>query len=352
MKKNLILTDILKTGHHWWYAQFLRYHSISSQDIDICEDYYELQDIDLKKYDRKIVLICVMNDHLLKNIEYKEDLLRRIKSLKEKNFKFILANPWESIETSENNCLIEFLLPFADNHIWYGGINWFWFYMFEKNHTKQFKFEHSNKKYDFLYLNKLARNHRIDMYTMLSKQGLLKNSLYSFLTENPLGIAKLNHEYELPWVDRENYPFKHRDQDIYEKPYNDSYISIVSETSVSNKEIFMTEKIWKPIIAEQIFVVHGNYRYLKKLKEMGFKTFDTIFSENYDEEPDEYIRRRKIVNLLNEVKTKNFEKFYDDTIDIRKHNKELFWNKMSLSSSINKTILDFFEFFDSSQISS
>jgi len=341
----------MKTGHHWWYAQFLRYNSISDQTIEICDDYYRLNDIELDKFDRRIAFICAMNDYLLENTEYKEDLLRRVRMLKDKNFKFIVVIPWESKETSIGNQHIDFLSSITD-HVWYGGINWFWFYMFEKNHNKQFNFDHSDKKYDFLYLNKLARNHRIELYTMLNKKKLLENSLYSFLTDNPVSVMKLIPEYELPWVDRENYPLKHSDQDIYEKPYNHSYISIVSETSDSNLEIFMTEKIWKAIIAEQIFIVHGNYKYLKKLNEMGFKTFENIFSEKYDEEPDPYLRRRRIVNLLYDIKSKKFKNFYTDTVDIRKHNKDLFWNKKELSKSINQTILDFFKFFDSSQISS
>ena len=34
---------------------------------------------------------------------------------------------------------------------------------------------------------------------------------------------------------------------------------ISDQTDVDNDyEVFMTEKIWKPIIAQQVFVVHGN----------------------------------------------------------------------------------------------
>jgi len=347
MKKKIILTDIMKTGHHWWYAQFLKYNSILDQTIEVCDDYYRLNDIKLDKFYRKIALICVMNDNLLNNIEYKEDLIKRIKILKDKNFKFVVAFPWESKETSKNNNHIKFLSSIT-KYIWYGETNWFWFYMFEKNHNKQFNFNHSVKKHDFLYLNKLPRSHRVQLFKRLEASHLLDNSLYSFLSEG----KRLNPQYELPWVDTNNYPEYGSDQDIYENPYNDSYISIVSETSDSNLEIFITEKIWKPIIAEHIFVVHGNYRCLKKLKEMGFKTFENIFSERYDEESDSYIRRRTIVNLLNDIKLKKFKNFYKETADIRKHNKDLFWNKAELSDSINQTILGFFKFFDSSQISS
>ena len=61
------------------------------------------------------------------------------------------------------------------------------------------------------------------------------------------------------------------DQDIYEKPYNHTKFSLISETNDNNFEIFMTEKIWKPIIAGHVFIIHGNHLYLQKLKELGFR---------------------------------------------------------------------------------
>ena len=67
MMKNLILTDIMKTGHHWWYSQFIKYNNIKDQQIEVCDDYYNLNLFDLEKFDRKIAIICLMNDYLLKN---------------------------------------------------------------------------------------------------------------------------------------------------------------------------------------------------------------------------------------------------------------------------------------------
>ena len=59
--KTLILTDIMKTGHHWWYAQFLKYNTIKDQQIEIYDDYYNLNNSNLVEFDRKIAIICVMN---------------------------------------------------------------------------------------------------------------------------------------------------------------------------------------------------------------------------------------------------------------------------------------------------
>lgn len=339
--KTLILTDIMKTGHHWWYAQFLKYNTLRDQQIEICDEYYNLNKFKLIEFDRKIAMICSINDHLLKNTEYKTDLSTRIKKLTEKGFKFIIANPWESLETSTGNKHMS-LFSSISIGTWYGNHNWFWFYMYEKHHNKNFVFDHSIKKYNFLYLNKQKREHRINLYNELFSNGMLGESLYSFLgLDKPVKLAP---SYELPWVDTSNYPWTGRDQDIYEKPYNESCCSIVSESA--NNEIFLTEKIWKPIIAEQLFVVHGGAGYLKKLKEMGFKTFAGIIDESYDDETDSNKRLKKIVGTLKTVRSYCHEELYNKTVDIRKHNKNIFFNRNQLSNSINQTMLNFFNSYD------
>jgi hypothetical protein len=343
--KTLILTDIMKTGHHWWYAQFLRYNTIKSQQIEICDDYYNLTKFNLSTFDRKIAIICVMNDYLLKNNEYKIDLAQRINQLRQKNFKFILGIPWESRETSAENQHIE-LFSNISEFIWYGELNWFWFYMFEKNRTKNFTFDHSNKKYDFFYLNKQKRPHRVELYNRLLQSGLLDNSLYTFIGHDK--PVRLPVQYELPWVDRKNYPWHNHDQEIYEKPYEATKYNIVSETIVDNNEIFLTEKIWKAIIAQQPFVVHGSAGYLLRLRQLGFQTFHNFFDESYDSELDHEKRIKKIISTLRDIKTLDYKKFYQNTIQIREHNQKHFWNKKELCESINNTILNFFKFIDSS----
>jgi hypothetical protein len=39
---NLILTDIMKTGHHYFYGNYIRYASMENQNFDIVDDYYKL----------------------------------------------------------------------------------------------------------------------------------------------------------------------------------------------------------------------------------------------------------------------------------------------------------------------
>jgi hypothetical protein len=108
--------------------------------------------------------------------------------------------------------------------------------------------------------------------------------------------------------------------------YNQSYHSIVAESTDFNKYNHVTEKIAKPIIAERIFVVFAGQFYLRSLTQLGFKTFDSIIDESYDLEPDpkkryklawdqaEYLCTQDPIHIRNQVK------------EILAHNKNHFLN--------------------------
>lgn len=64
--------------------------------------------------------------------------------------------------------------------------------------------------------------------------------------------------------------------------YNRTCYSMIAETSVDNNYSFFTEKIIKPMLAKRLFVVAAGQYYLRNLRSLGFRTFDTIIDETYD----------------------------------------------------------------------
>ena len=353
MQRNFILTDVMKTGDHQTYERFLDTHSLPDQKIDHTGEYYALHNYDLDSYDRKFALIdrTIDNDRVCANSEYQVELLKRVKLLHSQGFKFIMASPWESHENINAGDIHPNNIGEVASFNWTGGVSWFWWYMYDKHLNNKFKFTHNHyKKHDFLYLNKQPREHRTNLYNKLIEGNVLSNSVYSFLgLTSPVRISK---EYELPWVDANNYPVYGMDQDITEQPYIDTVCSIVSETNDNDTDVFMTEKIWKPIMAQQVFVVHGNHLYLQKLREIGFKTFGSYFDESYDLENNKDKKIDAIVSLCKDLKIVNWQDIYRQTIALRQHNYDTFFNKEKLSEQINKTLISFLEFFDSSQVSS
>lgn len=80
--------------------------------------------------------------------------------------------------------------------------------------------------------------------------------------------------------------------------YNNSYMSIVAETTANNHYTQFTEKIAKPILARRPFVVFAGQYYLQNLRQLGFKTFGTVednfgcmvIDETYDTIADDRAR--------------------------------------------------------------
>ena len=362
MQRNFILTDVMKTGFHQDLENFISMHSMADQAFDMTGEYYTLHNYDLDNYDRKFAMIDTrfVNNRVKDNTEFNTELKKRCNLLHSQGFVFIKTNPWESLE----NVNSQTQYPEMDiEHIkWTGDVSWFWFYMYMKHKDNTFDFTHDHngsywhKKHDFLYLNKSPREHRLKLYSKLKDAGVLGNSIYSFtLLDEPVRLEK---KYELPGIDPKDYPRWGKDQDMYELPYIDTVCSIVSETNDNDYEVFMTEKIWKPIIAQHVFVVHGNHLYLQRLREMGFKTFGNYFDEGYDLEQDPNKRIDKIVTLIKELKSKcddgsivergnkKWQDIYLQTKALRQHNYDTFFDKEKLSLEINRTLNLFLEFAD------
>lgn len=345
---NFFLTDLMKTGDHQRIEQFLDLCTLPDEKITYSGEYYTLHNKDLKEYDRLFALIDhrLDNSRLWNNKEYWEEFKRRVGVLKDRGFNFIIAQPWESEENLKQYQHYEPLLHDTKYCTWSGGSSWFWFLMCHKHQDRKYNFDHSNKKYDFLYLNKQSRPHRRKLFDALRKESLLDCSLISFL-DTPHNV-KLNPAYELPWVDASHYPRYGSDQDIYEPQFNDTAFNLVSETNDNNHDVFITEKLWKPVIAQQIFVVHGNFGYLKRLKEMGFRTFDSVFDESYDLEADPDRRIEKIVSLCRHLRAVDKAKIYRETESIRQHNRNRFYDVAALSGAVNETVLGFLKLVDRS----
>tara|TARA_E500000318_G_scaffold300_1_gene389 strand:- start:2947 stop:4044 length:1098 start_codon:yes stop_codon:yes gene_type:complete len=365
MQRNFILTDVMKTGDHQNLERFISMHALSDQSFDMTGEYYTLHNYDLDAYDRKFAVIDVKsaNYRFKHNKEFHMELRKRCDLLHSQGFVFIKATPWESIQ----NMNLEPTHPEIDlpHCKWNGGTSWFWYMMYHKHKDNKLNFTHDHngshwhKKHEYLYLNKAPRKHRVALYNKLLDENVLDNSIYTFtMLDDPIRLEK---EYELPGTDPKDYPRFGKDQDIYEAPYNDTVCSIVSETNDNDYDIFITEKIWKPIIAQQPFIVHGNYLYLQRLREMGFKTFGAYFDESYDLERDPDRRIDKIVSLCKSLKDpstnlnhghKKWQDIYLRTKSLRQHNYDTMFDKGKLSLEINKTINLFLEFADRSQISS
>jgi hypothetical protein len=106
--------------------------------------------------------------------------------------------------------------------------------------------------------------------------------------------------------------------------YNNSYFHIVTETYFG-PNVFLSEKIFKPIANLQPFLVLGDYLTLFELKKLGFKTFEPFIDESYDTERDSYKRmellEKEIIKLKN-MSIDEIHNWYYSIIDILIFNKK------------------------------
>lgn len=89
--------------------------------------------------------------------------------------------------------------------------------------------------------------------------------------------------------------------------HQETFISLVSETEIRKDILFLSEKMYKPIYAQQPFIVYGNPYSLKHLKELGFKTFDKWIDESYDNEENFEKRLNMILKELEVIASKSLE---------------------------------------------
>ena len=109
-------------------------------------------------------------------------------------------------------------------------------------------------------------------------------------------------------------------QIIPKKIYSRTVYSLVAETQNENSFSFFTEKITKPILARRLFVVASGQHYLANLRSLGFKTFDGIIDESYDNESNDYVRMGKVLEQVELLQTLDPVEVSKQVAPIAEHN--------------------------------
>ena len=176
---------------------------------------------------------------------------------------------------------------------WYRG---YYALNYNKSIVKQYN-------HDFISFNRIItndRSYRIYFVSLLKEQGLLNHGQVSFnVTDNLFddwqdetadpnsklsANAKQHIEHHLTdinklVIDRAELPGSISadiPRDI------DAFWHIVTETVFYYDKLHLTEKIFKPIVSKQPFMLLAAPGNLAYLRSYGFKTFDGIIDESYD----------------------------------------------------------------------
>jgi hypothetical protein len=208
------------------------------------------------------------------------------------------------------------------------------------NFDTNLEYKKSNPIKTYNCLQKRQRVHRSWFYLYLYKNnlldaGLVSTNSYGNHIPNIDGIKPPQQLLEeagklLPLVVH-GEPNNVKDDQHYinrilDKVCLDSWVSVVSEASFVDSEntLFLSEKIFKPIACMHPFIILGNKGSLKKLKEMGYKTFEGFIDERYDE-LDTFPRFEAIIHAIKQIDAiEDKVEWYKSMRHILEHNYRVF----------------------------
>jgi hypothetical protein len=215
------------------------------------------------------------------------------------------------------------------------------FFLSTYNHLNQYinpvsekpKIEPDKK---FLCLNRRVFYHKYQIIEELFKRGLLDETRLTWVDNyTPLKMIDLDLAYKLKINGLEFKSIQLEGDVMYGSrlSYHDEFlftinpewyykskVDIITETMLYDEAIHITEKTYKSIYLGLPFVVSATKGHLKHLRDMGFKTFNSVINEDYDE----INNKHKVKNVVDAaIKLSNvYNK--PEVLEICKFNKELY----------------------------
>jgi len=189
----------------------------------------------------------------------------------------------------------------------------------------------SDRPYKFLFLNGRGRRHRKDLIQRLNP--ILDQSIWTNL-DGAIGPVKtLDPKYEFEFYKNNTsvnsgygkYELFNNDWgEIYlnPKPYLDTHFSLITETVFDYPYTFRTEKIWKPIAIGHPWIAVANSGYYKDMRALGFRTFNNLIDESFDQIEDNSQRLERIALEVEWLCKQDLAKFSKECYNVCKYNQE------------------------------
>jgi hypothetical protein len=204
------------------------------------------------------------------------------------------------------------------------------------------------RPYDFLFLNGRLRPHRKYLIDELKARGLLDGALWTNLESRgtlsytssltvdctePIRLLPVEYELEravknlhlLPSsgnVKTQLFGNTWGDGVVNHRCYSDTWFSLVTETVFDYPYSFRTEKIWKPILMGHPFVVAANRGFYRDLRNLGFRTFNSLIDESFDQIDRPEDRLECIIRGVYRICSFGADKFWHAAQDICRYNRE------------------------------
>jgi hypothetical protein len=235
-------------------------------------------------------------------------------------------------------------VTFHDFELWY----------YQRNLASEPLHIHSEpRERDFTCLSRIHKSWRATVMADLWQNGLLDNSYWSYCEsagdddhDCPIEVDMISVRSKreqflagAPYISDELDFDQRNDHSVLIPKYHvNSYCNIVLESQFDvdqSNGCFITEKTFKPIKHGQMFFVAGGAGSLQTLRDLGYRVFDGVLDNRYDQEPNHTFRWIKLCESIQAAKKTLPELFEQCRADIE-HNQQLF--QSSKSGRLNKLL--------------
>ena len=224
---------------------------------------------------------------------------------------------------------------FVDFELWY----------FQRNLNQPCVRPHLNlRSKNFTVLSRTHKWWRAAVMTDLHRNGLLGSAYWSYcqrpdtetINDCPIEIDLLSR---LRWditrftaaapytCDTLDDVQKNDHSTLVAEHFNDSYCNIVLESQFDvdqSQGSFLTEKTFKPIKHGQLFFIAGGPGSVQILRDLGYRTFDSVLDHSYDREPDPTLRWLGLLDSIKDANNRGLHKLYHECYEDICHNQKLF----------------------------
>ena len=208
--------------------------------------------------------------------------------------------------------------------------DWMWIQESQQFRERNYHVPQTRARPDrfFLLLMHLRRDHREKLHSAVTHY--LDCSLHSYVGR---GIRLPGDTFEGAFDDRLYVP------DWYSR----TCFSLVSESYVT-PELFISEKIFKPLAHQHAVVVYGTPGTLEYVRGAGFETFRHRIDESYDLELHPDMRLQKIMAVLEDLHSEFIQTgtvFQDPrTHEILAHNHARFFDQTEIESRFETQVVN------------
>ena len=223
-------------------------------------------------------------------------------------------------------------------------VHWLWHESVMSENAKPIDVPRHNFAKKFICLNRYNKQDRFYFIYQMYKNNLLDEFNFSHHKVTSKDDFDMWDDCNWLWTDdmtefAETTPHIYDDVDCWKgdefikidpKHRQDNYIYVVTESVFNVQKPYdpfdgmtrdTSEKTWKPIALKMPFIMSHQPFALKRLRDIGYKTFHTIWDESYDEIIDCNKRMAAIVDLVKSLSSReDFVDMVKSCDDIVEHN--------------------------------